>query len=140
MAGETTLTVVGNMTADPELRVTGSGTSVASFTVASSSRRLDPDTNEWVEASVLFMRCSAWRKLADNVAETFRRGDRVIVTGRLNQRSYETSEGEKRTVMELDVQDVAASVLFHAHRLTRAARSSEEAAETARHRPAPANA
>lgn len=104
--GDITVTVVGNLTNDPELRFTPSGAAVASFTVASSTRVLDKQTNEWKDGDTVFMRCSAWRQYAENVAESLQRGMRVIVSGRLKQRSYETREGEKRTVVEMDVDDV----------------------------------
>ena len=98
MAGETVITVVGNLTADPELRFTPSGAAVANFTVASTPRTFDRQTNEWKDGDALFLRCSIWRQAAENVAESLTRGMRVIVHGRLRQRSYETKEGEKRTV------------------------------------------
>ena len=105
-AGDITITVVGNLTNDPELRFTPSGAAVASFTIASNSRYLDKATNEWKDSEPVYMRCSVWRQYAENVAESLQRGMRVIVQGRLKQRSYETKEGEKRTVFELDVEDV----------------------------------
>ena len=98
--GDVTITVVGNLTDDPELRFTPSGAAVANFTVASTPRILDKATNEWKDGDALFLRCSIWRQAAENVAESLQRGARVIVTGRLKQRSYETKEGEKRTVVE----------------------------------------
>jgi single-strand DNA-binding protein len=110
MAGETVITVVGNLTGDPELRFTPSGAAVASFTVASTPRMLDKATNEWKDGDTLFLRCSIWRQAAENVAESLQRGMRVIVQGRLKQRSYETKEGEKRTVVELDVDEVGPSL------------------------------
>ncbi|MDP3714248.1 MAG: single-stranded DNA-binding protein [Mycobacteriales bacterium] len=110
MAGETVITVVGNLTNDPELRFTPSGAAVASFTVASTPRMLDKQTNEWKDGDTLFLRCSIWRQAAENVAESLQRGMRVIVQGRLKQRSYETKEGEKRTVVELDVDEVGPSL------------------------------
>src|SRR3954466_12634136 len=100
VAGDTIITVVGNLTADPELRFTPSGAAVASFTVASTPRTFDRQTNEWKDGEALFLRCSAWRQMAENVAESLQRGFRVMVQGRLVQRSYETREGEKRTVIE----------------------------------------
>ena len=105
-AGDINVTVVGNLTNDPELRFTPSGAAVASFTVAASSRYLDKATNEWKDSDPVFMRCSVWRQYAENVAESLTKGMRVIVTGRLKQRSYETREGEKRTVFEVEVDDV----------------------------------
>jgi single-strand DNA-binding protein len=108
MRGETTLTVVGNLTADPELRFTPSGDAVANFTVASTPRTFDRQTQEWKDGDALFLRCSVWRQQAENVAEGLRRGDRVVVVGRLKQRSYE-KDGQKRTVLELEADEVAAS-------------------------------
>ena len=102
MAGDTVITIVGNVTGDPELRFTPSGAAVANFTVASTPRAFDRQSNEWKDGETLFMRCSVWRDAAENVAESLQRGTRVIVTGRLKSRSYETKEGEKRTVVELD--------------------------------------
>src|SRR5881227_2581680 len=110
MAGETVITVVGNITNDPELRFTPSGAAVASFTVASTPRFLDKQTNEWKDGEALFLRCSIWRQAAENVAESLQRGMRVIVQGRLKQRSYETKEGEKRTVFEVEVDEVGPSL------------------------------
>ena len=121
-AGDVTVTVVGNLTNDPELRFTPSGAAVASFTVASSPRVLDKATNEWKDGDPLYMRCSVWRQYAENVAETLTKGTRVIVTGRLKQRSYETREGEKRTVVEMDVEDVGPALRYATAKVTRAAR------------------
>ena len=112
MAGETTLTVVGNLTGDPELRFTPSGAAVANFTVASTPRTFDRQSNEWKDGETLFMRCSVWREAAENVAESLHRGTRVVVTGRLKSRSYETKEGEKRTVVEMDVDEVGPSLRY----------------------------
>lgn len=105
-AGDIVVTVVGNLTNDPELRFTPSGAAVASFTIASNSRYLDKATNEWKDGDPVYMRCSVWRQYAENVAESLTKGTRVIATGRLKQRSYETREGEKRTVLEMEVDDV----------------------------------
>ncbi len=105
-AGDVTITVVGNLVADPELRFTPSGAAVANFRVASTPRVLDKATNEWKDGESLFITCNVWRQYAENVAESLTKGMRVIVTGRLKQRSYETREGEKRTVVEMDVDDV----------------------------------
>lgn len=110
MAGETPITLVGNLTADPELRFTPNGAAVANFTVASTPRTFDRQANEFKDGDTLFMRCSAWRDLGENAAESFHRGDRIVVTGRVKQRSFETKEGEKRTVIEVDAEDVAGSV------------------------------
>jgi single-strand DNA-binding protein len=111
-AGDITVTVVGNLTNEPELRFTPSGAAVASFTIASSSRVLDKTTNEWKDGDTVFMRCSVWRQYAENVAESLQKGMRVIATGRLKQRSYETREGEKRTVVEMEVDDVGPALRY----------------------------
>jgi single-strand DNA-binding protein len=124
MAGETVITVVGNLTADPELRFTPSGAAVASFTVASTPRTLDRQSNEWKDGEALFLRCSIWRQAAENVAESLTRGSRVIVSGRLKQRSFETREGEKRTVMELDVDEVGPSLRYATAKVNRTQRGS----------------
>jgi single-strand DNA-binding protein len=121
-AGDVTVTVVGNLTNDPELRFTPSGAAVASFTVASTPRFLDKATNEWKDGDALFLRCSVWRQAAENVAESLTRGARVMVTGRLKQRSYETKEGEKRTVVELEVDEVGPSLRYATAKVTKAAR------------------
>src|SRR4051812_18163464 len=123
MAGETTITVVGNLTDDPELRFTPSGAAVANFTVASTPRFLDKQTNEWKDGDALFLRCSIWRQAAENVAESLQRGARVIVQGRLKQRSYETKEGEKRTVYELDVDEVGPSLRYATAKVVKGQRS-----------------
>ena len=112
MAGETIITVVGNLTADPELRFTPSGAAVASFTVASTPRTFDRQTSEWKDGEALFLRCSVWRQAAENVAESLQRGTRVVVSGRLKQRSFETREGEKRTVIEMDVDEIGPSLRY----------------------------
>jgi len=112
MAGETPITVVGNLTADPELRFTPSGAAVANFTVASTPRTFDRQTNEWKDGEALFLNCSVWRQAAENAAESLVRGMRVIVQGNLKARSYETREGEKRTVFEIDVQEVGPSLKY----------------------------
>jgi single-strand DNA-binding protein len=123
MAGETVITVVGNLTNDPELRFTPSGQAVASFTVASTPRTLDRQSNEWKDGDPLFLRCTVWRQAAENVAETLHKGYRVIVQGRLKQRSFETREGEKRTVVELDVDEVGPSLRYATARVNKAGRS-----------------
>ncbi|MFD8142332.1 single-stranded DNA-binding protein [Streptomyces sp. NPDC059708] len=110
MAGETVITVVGNLVDDPELRFTPSGAAVAKFRVASTPRTFDRQTNEWKDGESLFLTCSVWRQAAENVAESLQRGMRVIVQGRLRQRSYEDREGVKRTVYELDVEEVGPSL------------------------------
>ena len=122
MAGETVITVIGNLTNDPELRFTPSGAAVASFTVASTPRMMDKATNEWKDGDALFLRCSVWRQAAENVAESLQRGARVVVTGRLKQRSFETKEGEKRTVVELDVDEVGPSLKYATAKVTKASR------------------
>lgn len=112
MAGETIITVVGNLTADPELRFLASGAAVANFTVASTPRAFDRQANEWQDQETLFMRCSVWREAAENVAESLSKGTRVIVQGRFKARSYETREGDRRTSMELDVDEVGPSMKY----------------------------
>jgi single-strand DNA-binding protein len=124
MAGETVITVVGNLTDDPELRFTPSGAAVASFTVAATPRTFDKNTNEWKDGDALFLRCSIWRQAAENVAESLTKGMRVVVQGRLKQRSYETREGEKRTVVELDVEEVGPSLKYATAKVTKASRGS----------------
>jgi single-strand DNA-binding protein len=124
MAGDTTITVVGNLTADPELRFTSSGAAVASFTVASTPRTFDRQSGEWKDGEALFMRCSIWRQAAENVAESLTRGARVIVSGRLKQRSYDTREGEKRTVIELEVEEVGPSLRYATAKVNRVSRGS----------------
>ncbi|GAB6940081.1 single-stranded DNA-binding protein [Isoptericola variabilis] len=123
MAGETVITVVGNLVADPELRFTPSGAAVANFRIASTPRTFDRQTNEWKDGEALFLSCSVWREAAENVAESLTKGMRVIVQGRLTQRSYETREGEKRTVMELQVDEVGPSLRYASAKVTRAQRS-----------------
>ena len=122
MANDTILTVVGNLTTDPELRFTSSGAAVASFTVASTPRTFDRQTNEWKDGEALFMRCSIWRQAAENVAESLTRGARVVVTGRLKQRSFDTREGEKRTVIELEVDEVGPSLKYATAKVNRVSR------------------
>jgi single-strand DNA-binding protein len=123
MAGETVITVVGNLVDDPELRFTPSGAAVANFRIASTPRTFDRQTNEWKDGDALFLSCSVWRQAAENVAESLQRGMRVIVQGRLKQRSYETREGEKRTVVELEVDEVGPALAFATAKVTRASRS-----------------
>jgi len=122
MAGDTTITVIGNLTADPELRFTPSGAAVANFTVASTPRTLDKQSGEWKDGEALFLRCNIWRQAAENVAESLQRGMRVIVQGRLKQRSYETKEGEKRTVVECDVDDVGPVLRYATAKVTKVSR------------------
>jgi single-strand DNA-binding protein len=123
MAGETTLTVVGNLTADPELRFTQSGAAVASFTVASTPRTFDKNSGEWKDGEALFLRCNVWRQVAENVAESLTRGSRVLVSGRLKQRSFETKEGEKRTVVELDVDEIGPSLRYATVKVNKVSRN-----------------
>jgi single-strand DNA-binding protein len=123
MAGETPITVVGNLTADPELRFTPSGAAVANFTVASTPRTFDRQTNDWKDQETLFLNCSVWRQAAENAAESLTRGMRVIVSGRLKARSYETREGEKRTVFELDVEEVGPSLKMATAKVQKTSRS-----------------
>ncbi|MGN6129162.1 MAG: single-stranded DNA-binding protein [Nocardioidaceae bacterium] len=123
MAGETPITVIGNLTADPELRFTPSGAAVANFTVASTPRTFDRQSNEWKDGEALFLNCSVWRQAAENAAESLQRGMRVIVSGRLKARSYETREGEKRTVFEIDVDEVGPSLRYATAKVTKTSRS-----------------
>ncbi len=123
MAGDTTITVVGNLTADPELRFTPSGAAVANFTVASTPRIFDRQSSEWKDGDALFLRCNIWREAAENVAESLTRGSRVIVTGRLKQRSFETREGEKRTVFEVEVDEIGPSLRYATAKVNKASRS-----------------
>ena len=124
MAGETVVTVVGNLTADPELRFTPSGAAVASFTIASTPRTFDRNANEWKDGEALFLRCSIWRQAAENVAESLQRGMRVVAQGRLKQRSFETREGEKRTVVEMDVDEIGPSLRYATAKVNRTQRGS----------------
>ncbi len=123
-AGDVTITVIGNLTDDPELRFTPSGAAVAKFRVASTPRFLDRQTNEWKDGEPLFLACNIWRQAAENVAESLQRGARVIVTGRLRQRSYETREGEKRTVMELEVDEIGPSLRYATAKVQKMQRTS----------------
>jgi single-strand DNA-binding protein len=125
-AGDTPITVVGNLVADPELRFTPSGQPVATFRVASTPRIRDNATGEWKDGDSLFLSCNVWRQAAENVAESLQRGMRVIVTGRLRQRNYETKEGEKRTVYEVEVDDVGPSLRNASAKVNRASRGSGE--------------
>jgi len=125
MAGDTVITVIGNITGDPELRFTPSGAAVANFTVASTPRQFDRQSNEWKDGETLFMRCSVWRDAAENVAESLQRGTRVIVSGRLKSRSYETKEGEKRTVVEMEVDEVGPSLRYATAKVNRTQRGTQ---------------
>lgn len=120
--GDTTITVVGNLTADPDLRFTPSGAAVANFTVASTPRVFDRQSGEWKDGDALFLRCNIWREAAENVAESLTRGSRVIVTGRLRQRSFETREGEKRTVYEVEVDEIGPSLRYATAKINKASR------------------
>ncbi|PPG23994.1 single-stranded DNA-binding protein [Rathayibacter sp. AY1E8] len=120
MAGETIITVVGNLTADPELRYTQGGLAVANFTIASTPRTFDRQANDWKDGEALFLRASVWREFAENVAGTLTKGSRVIATGRLKQRSYETKEGEKRTSIELEIDEIGPSLRYATAQVTRA--------------------
>jgi len=124
MAGETNVTIVGNLTADPELRVTSGNHAVVNFTVAATPRNFDKATNAWVDGDSLFMRCTAWRELAEHIAGSIQKGTRVIVTGKLIQRAYETKEGEKRTSVELDVEEVGPSLRYATAQVVRANQNS----------------
>jgi single-strand DNA-binding protein len=119
MAGETIITVVGNLTGDPELRFTPSGAAVANFTVASTPRTFDRQTNEWKDGEAMFLNCSVWRQVAENVAESLSKGMRVIVQGRLRSRSYETREGDRRTVFEIEVDEVGPALRYASAKVTR---------------------
>jgi single-strand DNA-binding protein len=123
MAGETVITVVGNLVDDPELRFTPSGAAVANFRIASTPRTFDRQANEWKDGDALFLSCSVWRQAAENVAESLQKGMRVVVQGRLKQRSYETREGEKRTVVELEVEEVGPSLKYATAKVARVQRS-----------------
>jgi single-strand DNA-binding protein len=123
MAGETVITVVGNLTSDPELRYTQGGLAVANFTIASTPRNFDRASNDWKDGEALFIRASVWREFAEHVAGSLTKGSRVIATGRLKQRSYETKEGEKRTSIELEVDEIGPSLRYATAQVTRAASS-----------------
>jgi single-strand DNA-binding protein len=127
-AGDTNITMIGNLTNDPELRFTPNGAAVAKFTVASTPRYMDRTTNEWKDGDTLFLNCQIWRQAAENVAESLTRGMRVIVSGRLKQRSYETKEGEKRTVFEVEVDDVGPSLRNATAKVTKTTRQNGGAA------------
>jgi single-strand DNA-binding protein len=122
MAGDTVITVIGNLTSDPELRFTPTGAAVANFTVASTPRTLDKQSGEWKDGEALFLRCNIWRQAAENVAESLTRGARVVVQGRLKQRSFETKEGEKRTVVELEVDEIGPSLRYATAKVNKVSR------------------
>jgi single-strand DNA-binding protein len=123
MAGETTITLIGNLTNDPELRFTPSGSAVANFTIASTPRTFDKNSNEWKDGETLFLRASVWREAAENVAESLTKGMRVIASGALKSRSYETKEGEKRTVIEFEVDEIGPSLRYANAKVNRTQRS-----------------
>jgi len=123
MAGDTVITVIGNLTSDPELRFTPSGAAVANFTVASTPRTLDKQSGEWKDGEALFLRCNIWRQAAENVAESLTRGARVVVQGRLKQRSFETKEGEKRTVVEIEVDEIGPSLRYATAKVNKVSRA-----------------
>jgi single-strand DNA-binding protein len=125
MSGETYLTVVGNLTSDPELRFTSGGAAVTSFTIASTPRTFDRDANEWKDGEALFMRCSIWRQAAENVGESLERGMRVVAYGQIKQRSFETREGEKRTVIEMTVEEIGPSLRYATAKVNRTQRASQ---------------
>jgi single-strand DNA-binding protein len=128
MAGETVITVVGNLTSDPELRYTQNGLAVANFTIASTPRSFDRASNDWKDGEALFLRASVWREFAEHVAGSLTKGSRVVATGRLKQRSYETKEGEKRTSIELEVDEIGPSLRYATAQVTRTSSSRDAAA------------
>lgn len=136
MSGETNITIVGNLTADPELRFTPSGAAVANFTVASTPRFFDKQANEWKDGDPLYMACNIWRQAAENVAESLTKGSRVIVSGRLKQRSYETKDGQKRTVIELEVDEIGPSLSYATAKVTKVSRGNGNGAARAASAPA----
>jgi single-strand DNA-binding protein len=127
MAGETLITVVGNLTDDPELRFTPSGAAVANFTIASTPRTFDKSANTWKDGDALFLRCSIWRQAAENAAETLTKGMRVVATGTLRQRSYQTQQGENRTVIELEIEEIGPSLKYAVAKVTKANRQATPA-------------
>lgn len=137
MANDTLITVVGSLTADPELRFAPSGIAVANFTIASNPRTFDKQTGEWVDGEAMFLNCSVWRQYAENVAESLAKGSRVIVYGRLKARSYETRDGDKRTVFEIEVEEIGPVLRFATARITRTGTSGGQASSRAAQRPEP---
>jgi single-strand DNA-binding protein len=125
VSNETVITIVGNLTADPELRFTPSGAAVAGFTIASTPRQFDREASQWKDGDPLFLRCSIWRGYAENVAETLTKGMQVMATGRLKQRAYEDREGIKRTIVELDVDDIGPTLRFATAKVTKASRTGQ---------------
>lgn len=136
MAGETVITVVGNLTSDPELRYTQNGAAVANFTIASTPRTFDRAKNEWIDGEALFLRASVWKEFAEHVAGSLTKGMRVIASGRLKQRSYETKEGEKRTSFELDVDEIGPSLRYATASVTRAQSGGARGGAPAQQQPA----
>lgn len=136
MAGETVITVTGNLVGDPEVRFTASGAAVANFTVASTPRKFDKDSGSWRDGEALFMRCSVWRQVAENVSETLTRGMRVIVTGSLEQRSFKDKDGVNRTVIEMRVEEVGPSLRYATAKVNKAAREGASNYQQAPSRPA----
>lgn len=128
MSGETTVTIIGNLTSDPELRFTNSGSPVANFAVASTPRTFDRESGEWRDGDALFIRCTIWRQPAENIAESLSKGMRVVVQGRLRQRSYDTKEGDKRMVVELEVDEIGPSLKFATVKVNRLTRRADGAA------------
>ena len=128
MSGETVITIIGNLTADPELKFTTSGVAAARFTIASTPRQFDKTTNQWVDGTAMFMPCTAWRDLAEHVAESLTRGMRVIVTGRLAQHNWQTPEGEKRSRLQLEVDEIGPSLRFANAKVTKATRNGANSA------------
>jgi len=128
MANETTLTLIGNLTGDPEVRFLESGVAMAKFTVASTPRTFDKTSNQWMDGEAMFLNCTAWRQLAENVAESLTKGIRVVVTGRLRQHHWDTPEGEKRSMFQLDVEEIGPSLKFATAKVTKATRSNGSAA------------
>jgi single-strand DNA-binding protein len=140
MNSQPILTVVGNLVADPEIKFTASGAAVGSFTIASTPRSFDKQTNQWIDGETLFMRCTVWRQQAESLAESLRKGDRVIATGKLQQRSFETREGEKRTVVEMTVDEVGPSLQWATAKVEKVSRSGpQQSRPAAQKRPQPAD-
>lgn len=133
MAGETSITVIGNLTGDPELRFTPSGSAVANFTIASTPRTFDRQSNEWKDGETLFLRAAVWKEAAENVAESLTKGMRVIAQGRLKSRTYDTKEGEKRTVMEFEIDEIGPSLRYANAKVNRTQRSNQGGNNTGQH-------
>lgn len=135
MANETVITVIGNLTSDPELRYTSSGLAVANFTIASTPKTFDRASNEWKDGDALFLRASVWKEFAEHVAGSLAKGARVVATGRLKQKSYETKEGEKRTSIELEVDEIGPSLRYATAQVTRAASSRGQSSQPVQSQP-----